>query len=198
MRKVHGCIITGTILTFFHWVGRCIILENKQTKIKHQEKGWASILSHLCRLIDKSVLAESLWASWVGWLCTSPPFFRDVYVQIRRWESLTCWAGVFCQSSPGDSVLHEHPLSQVALPGAFTAHVPSLGPALGAWWSLGDCETEGLRIVRLVEGGGLVKLDYLEPTFQGQKGKCHPQTAAWGCWLWDASAGHRELASHLS
>ena len=83
-------------------------------------------------------------------------------------------------------------------PGAFTAQVPGLGPALGAWWSLGDCETEGLRIVRLVEGGGLVKLAYLEPTFQGQKGKCHPQTAPWGCWLGDASAGHRELTSHLN
>ena len=31
-------------------------------------------------------------------------------------------------------------------PGAFTAHVPGLGPAL-AWWFLGDFETEGLRIV---------------------------------------------------
>ena len=73
----------------------------KENKTKNQEKGWASVLSHLCRLIDKLVLAESLWASWVGWLCTSPPFFRDVYVQIRRQESLTCWAGHFAKAPQG-------------------------------------------------------------------------------------------------
>ena len=32
------------------------------------------------------------------------------------------------------------------------AHVPGLGPTL-AWWFLGDCETDGLRIV-LVKGEG--------------------------------------------
>lgn len=173
----------------------------KQNKTKYQEKGWASVLSHLCRLIDKSVLAESLWASWVGWLCTSPPFFRDVYVQIRRQESLTWWAGHFAKAPQG-ILCYTSTLSPRLLCGGTGEtrglHSPCarLGTSLGlvvSWW-LWD---RGPENCELVEGGRLVHMAYLEPTFQGQKGKCHPQTAPWGCWLGEASASHRELTRHL-
>ena len=102
-------------------------------------------LIYVLQLVNQEPGAFPFWlnpfgpAEWDG--CPQPPH----YLLLGR---------LFGQSSPGNSVKHQHSLpNPQAAVWRYRGNQGASQPVCQAWWFLGDCETEDVRMVSWGKGG---------------------------------------------
>lgn len=149
-------------------------------------------LIYVVQLINQEPGGFAFWlnpfgpAEWDG--CPHPPRVHSHHVTF-------CWAGFLAKAPPGNSVKHQHslPKPQVAV-WRYRGDQGASQPMCQAWWFLGNCETEDVRMVSWWKRGGAAQPGFSgahilgsEGLMQGTHGRA-PRV----CWLGDVPPGHVE------
>lgn len=156
-------------------------------------------LIYVVQLINQEPGGFAFWlnpfgpAEWDG--CPRPPRVHSHHVTY-------CWAGVLAKAPPGNSVKHQHslPKPQVAV-WRYRGDQGASQPMCQAWWFLGNCETEDVRMVSWWKwgGGGRCSTWLLwSPHFGVRRANArHAWESTMGVLAWRRSSWPRGASSHL-